>query len=191
MSRSLMLKMSGLMLFGATAGAVGMGFYSNDPAINRGTASVAMDSLRPPLVMGKHLSVVQVSLQAPSGIPDREDQEATLVGWIRLNQAVDKDLNFKWDLPPGVHVVSGSVEDTMANMKVGQTAQVNLTVTGFSKEDLKLVSLAAFVQAGETKLGNSAVLTSRPEDSYEMLAMAAGVDAAPKKRPLLKGKLIR
>lgn len=190
MSRSLMLKMSGLMFFGALAGAVGMSFLQPEKTVLRGTASLGGPQ-KPTSIMGKHLSVIQVALEAPNGIPDREDQDVTLVGSVRMNKTFDQDLQYHWELPAGVQVVSGHVDDSLSGVKAGDDVKVELTVTGFSKENFHLVGFSSFVELGESKLGNSAVLTSRPEDSYEMLAVASGINASQTKRPLLKGKLIR
>lgn len=153
--------------------------------------------LKKPLMMGKSLALVQVSVRAPNGIPDHESQEVTLVGWVYLAQNIPQDLQYKWELPEGVSVVDGVAEDSWHGMKEGETAETRITVTGFSKESLKLIALHGYVKDGEAEVGNSAVLTSRPDDSFEMLgasAVAAGVNrepAAANARPLLKGKILR
>ena len=196
MSGSLIKKMSLTIACGTVlgAGAAWSLVERTEPiALDRRVASLGDElKAKPPLMMGKHLSVVQVSIQTPEGIADRDDQDTKLVGWIRLNQPVENDLKYRWELPAGVHVVSGNPEDTIASLKNGETAKIELTVTGFSKEDLDLISLHGFVESGEMRLGNSAVITSRPQDSFEMLSgIAAGISAAPKKRALLKGKILR
>lgn len=141
-------------------------------------------------VMGKHLSIVQVSVQAPGGIPDSETQEVTLVGRVRLNQAINSDLNFKWELPEGVHVVDGQIEDSWSQIASGQTAETHITLTGFSRESLRLVALHGFVRSGDEEFGNSASLTSRPEDSYEILATGFQ-KTSTKKSPPLSGPITR
>lgn len=197
MSRSLTLKALAVVICGTAAGAAGawslQGKHATIP-LDRRIASLPAEADRPPLMIGKHLSVVQVSVEAPDGIPDSEEWETRLIGWIRLNQPLTSELRYRWDVPANVHVVSGAVEDSLANVPAGQTVKVELTVTGFSKEELRLIALHGYVEAGDTRLGNSAVLTSRPQDSFEMLndgAAFAGAASAPKARPLLKGKIIR
>lgn len=196
MSRSLILKTLAVASFGVGIGAGSMAFFEREEMkplrAERGTASVSpLPSKRQ--MLGKHLSVVQVSLQAPEGIADHEGQETVLVGHLRLNQPVQSDLRYRWDIPSGVTVVSGHLEDTVSDVQAGQSVEVRLSVVGFSKDDLKLVTLQGFVQDGDALLGNSAVLTSRPEDSYEMLAVAAGVHGSlkPAKKPVLKGRILR
>ena len=190
MSRSLMLKTLGACAVAFAIGMSAMALHlrrntpgsltqaSLDPAQQRRLATIA-DGKRA-LLMGKHLSVVQVSVRAPDGIPAHEGQEVTLVGWVRLNQPVNQDLRFRWDLPEGVHVVEGQLEDSWANVRAGQTAETRLTVVGFSQETLRMVALNGYVMEGETQMGTSAVLTSRPDDSYEMLSSAPNNAGAEK-----------
>jgi hypothetical protein len=146
-------------------------------------------------MLGKHLSIVQVAVQAPDGIPDSENQEVVLVGWVRLNQPIDQDVHFRWELPSGVHIVEGQDQDSWSGMKAGETAETRLRVTGFSQESMKLVVLQGFVTNGEAEFGNSAVITSRPEDSYDMLASSSTnlqkTGLPENARALLSGKIIR
>lgn len=194
MSR-LLMKTAALSLVGLAAGAGVMSLMrpSPSPAAFRKIAMADFENGKSPRFMGKHLSVLQVALQTPEGIPDREDQEVTLVGMVRMNRQIDAEVRYRWELPDGVRVVSGHVEDSWPAVKEGEVAEARLTVTGFSKEDLKLIALHGFIQDGETVVGNSATLTSRPEDSIEMLSAAAvGVQTEPKKeRPLLTGRIVR
>lgn len=194
MSRVLILKTAIFSVIGLAAGAGAMSLLSptSEKAPLRRIAAVDFEGLKGPRVMGKHLAVLQVALQAPEGIPDHENQEVTLVGSVRLNRQMGLDVRYRWELPAGVQIVSGHVEDAWAGLNEGDVAQTRLTVTGFSKDDLKLVALHGYVEDGETLVGNSATITSRPEDSLEMLTGASGVGLSPKaERPLLKGKIVR
>lgn len=193
MSRSLIWKTCVLVFCGGVVGATGMHLSKPPKAavrVDRGLASV-QGVVKAPLLMGKHLSVVQVALQAPDGIPEREDQEVTLVGWVRLNRAAMADVTFRWELPAGVHVVEGSVEDSLTGLQSGETAQVRITLTGFSHEDLKIIALHGFIGSGEHLLGNSAVLTSRPQDSIEMLTSSTAEKATVNRKTVLNDRIIQ
>lgn len=193
MSRALTLKVCLLSVLGLLCGAgLTASFQPKAPA--RGLASIGPKT--PPLggdrLLGKHLAVVQVALQAPAGIAERENETTELVGYLRLNRPISSDLHYHWDLPAGVHAVGGAVDDVISDPVVGETVEIRLTVTGFSKDDLKLITLQGSITDGETLLGNSAVLTSRPEDSFEMVAVAAGVQGMkPAAKPKLEGKILR
>lgn len=205
MSRQLILKTAAVSFAGLALGVASMAFWraTSPPALqHRRVASV--DKPHGP-VLGKHLSMTSVAIR-PSAIPSAENAEVTLTGIVRLNQNVAGELHYRWDLPAGVHVVEGQLEDSWMGVQKGKVAEVKLVVTGFSKQDLKIISLHSFVKSGDSEYGSSASITSRPEDSIEMLAeskyekavreasvaTAAGVHAeARKPSALLKGKIIR
>lgn len=180
MSRPLMKKVFFFSAAGFAVGALAMALKNSFTSSSRGvegSMTLASKNFASSLPHGKHLSVIQVALQAPHGIPENELDEVTLEGWVRLNQPVENDLKIRWDLPDGVVAVEGNIEETLTHVQAGQTMRINLTVKGFSKETFKLIALHGFIATGENQLGNSAVLTSRPEDSFEMLRNTASVES--------------
>lgn len=205
MSRQLILKTAAVSCAGLALGIASMAFWkATEPATLKHRRIASVDNPRGP-VMGKHLSMTSVAIR-PSAIPVSENDEVTLTGMVRLNQNVAGELRYRWDLPAGVHVVEGQMEDGWAGVQKGKVVEVKLVVTGFSKQELKMISLHGFVKSGDTEYGSSASITSRPEDSIEMLAesryekavreaslaTAVGVHAeARKPSALLKGKIIR
>lgn len=122
------------------------------------------------LSMGKHLSIMNISLTSPDEIPQTEGQEVKLIAQIKLLQPISTDLNYQWILPEGVEVVQGHLEDSFANVKVGQVVQTELTVIGFSKEVAQNIVFEASVDEMGTKLGTTQIFSSRPEDTQEALA---------------------
>lgn len=129
--------------------------------------------------MGKHLAVVNVQIDS-SPIPKFENDEIILTGYITLNQPVDTDLRYRWVLPDGVALVAGETEDSVAQVQNGQTIKTEIAITGFSKESLKLITLHGFVQKGDQQFGNTAIMTSRPEDSMEFIAPGMAQSALAK-----------
>lgn len=122
------------------------------------------------LTMGKHLSLVHINLSTAAEIPASEDQEVKLIASVKLLQSISSDLQYKWILPEGVEVVQGHVQDSFANIGVGQLATAELTVVGFSKQKMQNVVFEASVEELGSKLGSTQILTSRPEDTQEALA---------------------
>lgn len=191
MSRPLMKKVILFSSIGFLVGLLAMAALNKTSKQTEGSLMMASKTFNPGIPQGKHLSVIQVSLQAPEGIPESETDAVTLTGWVRLNQAVQNDLKIRWELPEGVVAIEGSPEESLTNVPVGQTMEIKLTVKGFSKESLKLITLHGFIDAGDSQLGNSAVLTSRPEDSFEMLRTTASTDEGPQEKSLLQGAIQR
>jgi hypothetical protein len=159
----------------ATCGLLaGYGFMSVT-ATTSGESQLASLAKAPkwqPLELGKHLAPVRVQILPPTVLPDRNDQEVEITGYVTLSQEAQGDVHYQWILPEGTSLVSGMASDSWFNVKPGQTAITKISVTGFSKEDRRVLSLEAFTQIGNNRLGNSAVVSSRPEDSMEYIAPA-------------------
>ncbi|MBO9667660.1 MAG: hypothetical protein J7501_12705 [Bdellovibrio sp.] len=146
-------------------GFSGMAFYKTQA---RNPASTSPRWV--PQEYGKHLVPVKITLVPPAEIPVSNEEEVTLRGRINVSSSIDSDLAFSWTLPPGVSVVEGVLTDELPNVQAGQTVEVKIVVTGFSKEEQKYISLQASVMKGRLHLGASSVISSRPEDTWESIA---------------------
>ncbi len=163
-----------LILIGALGLTIGFsGRYivakSAENARARGPASTSKPVLKP-LKIGKHLALVTTEIGATTEIPEKDDQEVQLVASIQAQQNLESDLTYQWVLPEGVHLIEGQLQDGLTNVQAGQLVQVRLTVTGFSKESQKVISLQAYSTKGNMQMGNSAVIVSRAEDTWESIA---------------------
>lgn len=161
-----------VLLLGLIFGISGAAYFKEkERAAKRGPASVEGKKIPwIPAPVGKHLALLKVEIAKPENIPDDGNEEVLLRGRILVNQDLEGDLKYVWNMPEGVQVVSGSVKDALANVKSGQIVDLSLTVTGFTKESQKLISLQASAARGELVLGGSAILPSRPEDTWEAVA---------------------
>lgn len=201
MSRSLTVKTFIMLCAGFALGVVAMAFFKTSvkkPSLPQDRRLTGAPSK--PLFLGKHLAATSVSIR-PSEIPASEQETVTLQGYVRLNQPVDGDVHYRWTLPEGTRLVEGRLEDSWSNLEKGQVAETRIVITGFSKEELKLISLHGFIRSDDGEFGNSSVITSRPEDSFEMItaenyhkaqqkAFAAGVARKPSSSSN-RGKIIR
>lgn len=124
-----------------------------------------------PQEASKHLATLKVKIEA-SEVPKSGDQEVTLTGKITLQQSAQGEVRFQWNLPEGVQVVEGILSDSFPDVKVGQTVVTKLVVSGFNKEDQKLVSLQGSTIASDIQVGASAVVVSKPEETWEAVAPA-------------------
>ncbi|MGZ3774155.1 MAG: hypothetical protein ACXVCY_17850 [Pseudobdellovibrionaceae bacterium] len=149
------------------SGFLGATFFS-DKAKSRKPSSLGTPRPNP---IGKHLALLKVEIANPTGIPDSgSDKEVQLNGRILINQQLQGDLSYSWTLPDGVKIVEGVQNDSLANVHSGQIIELKITVSGFNKEKQQYISLQASGKGGSEIMGGSAVITSRPEDTWEAVA---------------------
>lgn len=121
----------------------------------------------------KHLSVLQLELKAETEVPESNSETYEITGSLRLQRdTFGNPLKFHWHLDDGVQLLDGLLEGILENPVIGQDYHLKIKVSGFSKEHSRLVRLEAFIDGEEIKIGNSALIHSRPEDSYEFIAPA-------------------
>lgn len=160
-----------IILFGIIFGIAGTAYLNDKGIKGRQPASIQGKKLWMPAPAGKHLAPLKVAIEEPSFIPEKgDDTEVTLVGRILVNHNINSSLTYSWDLPAGVEAVRGELKSNVSGVQSGQTVDVSLTVTGFNKEKQKLIVLKALAVQGQEILGNSALIASRPEDTWESIA---------------------
>lgn len=158
-----------VILFGLIFGISGAAYVKNKEH-KRHPASIITKGPWQPIPIEKHLTLLKVEIGTPENIPESGNDDVTLTGRILVNRELSGDLNYNWDLPEGVHAVEGQVSDALANVKAGQVVELKLTVSGFNKEKQRLISLQAKGESGNLAMGNSAIIASRPEDTWEAVA---------------------
>lgn len=166
--RTTLIILSGLFL-----GFLGAVSFSPKEKSRRPSSLAATKNNWLPPTIEKHLALLKVEIVNPLDIPESgSDKDVTLVGRILVNQRIQGNLSFTWTLPEDIQVVDGQLSDSISNIQQGQVAEVKLTITGFNKEKQRLISLQAFGKVGgsEEILGGSAVISSRPEDTWEAVA---------------------
>ncbi|NUN04931.1 MAG: hypothetical protein HUU57_04130 [Bdellovibrio sp.] len=161
---------------GLCLGVFGANYFAKSSS--RGPASVVTNksNLWAPTPLGKHLALFKVEI-ASTNIPESDNDETTLTGRILVNQEFNSELEYAWGLPEDVQVIEGNTSDILVGVQKGQLIELKLTVTGFSKEKQKLISLQASGKKGAEVLGTSAMLASRPEDTWEAVAPNMKKDA--------------
>ncbi len=120
--------------------------------------------------LGKHLMPVRTQVILPESLPENDSAEVEITGYVTVNQPIDGDLHFDWILPEGVQVIEGQTSDSWQNVLPGQTLATKLYVTGFSKAENRILTLEAYAMVDSKRLGNTATVSSRPEDSMEYIA---------------------
>ncbi len=121
--------------------------------------------------LSKGLSAVRVEVETLEEIPLNASEEITLRATVIVNQPPPNGvLNYEWHAQEGVQWLEGPVSGQLQDMKAGESRLITATVRGFSKEYSRLVRLDVRFDGIESQIGNSAVVHSRPEDSFEYVA---------------------
>jgi hypothetical protein len=132
----------------------------------------------PTVSMEKHLMPLALVLQGPETYPSDPDAVVTLKANVRTPFPDFTAIHYSWLLPQDVELVKGQVSSEILNPVANQSYEIELQVRGFNNLDRKEISLTATTfDTNGAKLGNSVVLTSRPEDSMEHIAPVMMVKA--------------
>ena len=131
------------------------------------------------LPVGKHRAPITIQFATPSGIATDNSGLTEIIGYIFVHSHFGDTLNYRWQIPSGVTVVQGHLQDQLYGVQQGQVAQVSLLVRGFSAEESKTVSLEAYFDHDGRRIGNGHIIQSRQ-------AEGALEDQAPE---MMKAKL--
>ena len=172
MSNSSLKKVSSYLMLVLGGLIVGFGLMAmtdeNSPA--RGLASLDLKQNWQTPMVGKHLAPLRVHINLPATLPERDDQELVVTGYVNLSQETTGAIQYKWTLPEGAILIEGHLEDQLVGVRPGQTVPIQISLVGFSKEQRKLLSLEANALVGKHQMTNGTVVSSRPEDSMEFVA---------------------
>ena len=157
---------------GLTIGALGMHlFESNHSTVWSKDARqpASLEKRWAPPGLGKHLAPIRVHAES-NGIPESENSEVTLRAAVQAFRNLDESIRFQWTLPEGVLLVEGDEQAELPALKEGEFHYIEIVVKGFSKEKFQTITIEAFGERSD--FGGSAVITSRPEDTMESIAIA-------------------
>lgn len=193
MPSSLMKKLPAIVLVGLAAGGVVAASVSGlrEPASGSADFSSHTPGKFGRTFSGKGQAILSVELAHVGEIPQNDDDVAELRASIRAQKDFPAPVKVAWELPSESHVVEGSALSEFPAPKAGEVIEVVLKVKGFSREARRLAGVQAYVEVGGAEMGNAAVITSLPEESYEMLPAASGVQIENSRKPALKGKILR
>lgn len=136
----------------------------------RQVASPARATKWQPSEHNKMLAPLKVEISKLEFTPETDESTVEIKGYLTLMQSLGQQVDYTWNLPDGVSLLEGQMSDSLQGMVKGQTAELKIVVSGFSKLQQRTISLSASSLVGDQRLGNSAVLVSRPEDTFEASA---------------------
>ena len=139
-------------------------------------------------------SLIQVRTNENYNAPETGDQETLLEAWIKINDLpTDGKIQFQWQLDPGVHAIDGDLSGEIFDFQKGETKYFSIRVYGFSKEVKKVAVFTASGVIDDTRIGQSGLYNSRPEDSFEYIAplVQQKADELNMKKGLPRGRIQR
>lgn len=121
--------------------------------------------------MEKHLMPVTLSVLPMTEIPEGPDELVTVKGQLKAAFDDFDNLHYEWHLAEGVELVKGQLKGNFQNPVAGHVYEVELVLKNFDKQNKRELNLQGYVLDPDgIRLGNSTLITSRPEDSMEHLA---------------------
>lgn len=194
MSGSLMKK-SLVTLSGLFIGVLGMASYKNftSPKHDRKPSAIISNKSEMLRSLGKNHSVLKAQIVAENEIPENNNKEVTLIGYIGTTQTSNGDVRYSWVLPDGVRLVSGDIQGSWSYLSENEAVPVEIVVTGFSKALQQQISLNVSTIHNDFEFVNSAMISSRPEDSLEYLAptMMAIRDKEKQAEGKVRGRIVK
>jgi hypothetical protein len=137
---------------------------------DRQVASPARATKWMPSEHNKALAPLKVEISGLEFTPETDEASVQIVGHLTLTRTLGNQIDYTWNLPEGVSLLEGQMSDSLQGMVKGQTAELEIVVTGFSKLQQRAITLSASSLVGDQRIGNSAILVSRPEDTLEAAA---------------------
>lgn len=196
MSKILKNKFFAIACLGLVWGIAGMHYW--DRTQTEGTidfASIHTDKFEhlPGVAQthSKHLAVMTVRLDAPASIPLDSQDPVEISGVVVLNQGPPQDVDVNWELADDIQILSGENSFQIQQMLPGKAYEVSIVVAGFNKTDKKVITVSASTVRNGVRIGNSSLVSSRPEDSMEFIAPAMAEAAAELDTAPVAGKIIK
>ncbi len=170
MSNQLKYALSFSFLFVLGFGSSWM-IYSYESELDHETGIIENARMNSTALYEKHLMPITLTLKGPDQYPANYDDRVDLLATIQTPYSSFCEIQYNWSLPDGVNLISGDLQGAIQNPQAGQIYSLPITVQGFSSLERMEISIVAKTTGpnGNT-LGNSSVITSRPEDSMETIA---------------------
>ncbi|MCX7978017.1 MAG: hypothetical protein N2578_03345 [Bdellovibrionaceae bacterium] len=121
------------------------------------------------IYQGKAHALITARIATPPELPEDENAVVKLRGRV-LSSTQLHDVHYEWELPDEVHIVEGNSWGRIETLEPGVPVDFEIAVVGFSSEINRRISLITQVVHQGTNHGNSATVTSRPQDTLEFYA---------------------
>lgn len=171
MSINNILKAGFTIILGGVVGYTGVQYFTSaeETNKNRFLASIPISKLGQEQ-MAKSLFEVKLNLDS---IASKENETSTLLIQVIALKKIQSGLRYNWTLPQGVTLVSGSLQDQLGEITAGNSAEISIQVSGFSKELKKYISFEIAGQQNQIPVRQEVLVSSRIEDSLEYMIQQA------------------
>ncbi|MGZ3691139.1 MAG: hypothetical protein ACXVAX_06535 [Pseudobdellovibrio sp.] len=148
-----------------------VGYYSvknlapHEESQNRFLASVPISKMGAEQ-MSRNLFDVKLNLDS---LAQKDSDTSTLLIQVIALKKVETGLQYTWILPQGVNLVNGSLSDSLGEITPGNSKEISIQVTGFSKEMKKYISFEVAGKQSQIPVRREVLVSSRIEDSLEYM----------------------
>ena len=110
-----------------------------------------------------------------SQISKSDSDVSTLTVKVQAFKNLQSGLTYNWNLPSGVNVLNGQVQDQLGSMSIGEVKEITIQVIGFSKELKKYISFEIKGNQNQLPVRREVLISSRIEDSLEYLVQQSEI----------------
>ena len=90
----------------------------------------------------------------------------TLTAQIKLLRDSEAPIEFEWELPEGVTLLKGPIEDVIYNATPERLYEVSIQVSGIDSEIRKNIHLTTTVNFQNIKIGSTTVFSTKPDEIF-------------------------
>lgn len=127
------------------------------------TRTITSTNEMAPVEMAKHKMPVTVKIvRTEESLTQKLSGETELIGYITVNTPYSDELFYKWELPDGIRLLEGTIEDSFIGVPPGQTLTTRILVQGFSEEENKVIVLHGHYKINDFVIGSTAIFANHP-----------------------------
>ena len=165
MSISNLLKSALVIALGSVTGYSLMKYSQQPTKQNRSMASIVTTKLGKEQVARQFFDLQTDLAQISKSDSDFSEIKVKMTAL----RSFGPGLSYKWNLPNGVNLLQGPLQDQVPTLQSGEEKEFVIKVTGFSKELRKYLSFEISGAANQLPVKQEVLVSSRMEDSLEYL----------------------
>ncbi len=145
----------------SAAGLAAYRYSANQKAIRESNRELIHKSL--PYAVMKRSMFVGTKIE----VLERDESSVRLKGTITAYKTYTESIDFQWQIPEGVNVVSGAIAGSVAGLGYLKTYEVEITIDHLSEEENQNIGLISSLDYQGSKVGSRATFNTHPENTEE------------------------